>query len=72
MMARGSWKVRLSRAHSQANHIVTIFAGQPVRPGSYAEPITHYSVLATIEAAYALPHDGQAAAATPITDIWRP
>ena len=71
-MARGSWKVRLSRTHSQANHIVTIFAGQPVRPGSYAEPITHYSVLATIEAAYALPHDGQAATATPITDIWRP
>lgn len=57
---------------SQANHIVTIFAGQPVRPGSYAEPITHYSVLATIEAAYALPRDGQAATATPITDIWRP
>jgi len=56
---------------SQDNHIVTIFAGQPVRPGSYAEPITHYSVLATIEAAYALPRDGQAATATPITDIWR-
>ena len=57
---------------SQDNHIVTIFAGQPVRPGSYAEPITHYSVLATIEAAYALPRDGQAATATPIIDIWRP
>ena len=72
MMARGSWKVRAEDDGRQANHIVTIFAGQPVRPGSYAEPITHYSVLATIEAAYALPHDGQAAAATPITDIWRP
>jgi len=43
-----------------------------VRPGSYAEPITHYSVLAAIEAAYALPRDGRAAIATPITDIWRP
>ena len=57
---------------SQDNQIVTIFAGQSVRPGSYAERITHYSVLATIEAAYALPRDGQAATATPITDIWRP
>jgi hypothetical protein len=57
---------------SQANQITTIFAGQQVRPGSYAEPITHYSVLATIEAAYALPRDGQAATTTPITNIWRP
>ena len=54
----------------QGNHIATIFAGQKVRPGSYAEPITHYSVLATIEAAYALPRDGQAVTALPITDIW--
>ena len=55
---------------SQGNHIVTIFAGQQVRPGRYAQPITHYSVLATIEAAYALPRDGRAATATPITGIW--
>ena len=54
----------------EGNHIATIFVGQKVRPGSYAEPITHYSVLATIEAAYALPRDGQAVTATPITDIW--
>jgi acid phosphatase len=57
---------------SQDNHITTIFAGQRVRPGSYAEQITHYSVLATIEAAYRLPRDGQAAAAAPIRDIWLP
>jgi phosphatidylinositol-3-phosphatase len=57
---------------SQANHITTVFAGQMVRPGRYAEPITHYTVLATIEAAYKLPRDGQAAAATPITNIWLP
>ena len=57
---------------SQGNHIVTIFAGQQVRPGRYAQPVTHYSVLATIEAAYTLPRDGQAAAATPITSIWEP
>ena len=56
---------------SQGNHIATIFIGQQVRPGRYAEMITHYSVLATIEAAYALPRDGQAATATPITALWR-
>ena len=32
---------------SPGNHITTIFAGQKVRPGSYSDPITHYSVLAT-------------------------
>jgi hypothetical protein len=57
---------------SQANHITTIFAGQMVRPGRYAEPITHYSVLATIEAAYTLPRDAQAATVAPITNIWLP
>jgi phosphatidylinositol-3-phosphatase len=57
---------------SQANHITTIFAGQMVRPGRYAEPITHYAVLATIEAAYMLPRDARAAAVAPITNIWLP
>ena len=55
---------------SQGNRAVTIFVGQQVRPGRYAEPVTHYSVLATIEAAYALPRDGQAATAKPVTGIW--
>jgi phosphatidylinositol-3-phosphatase len=57
---------------SQDNHIVTIFAGQQVRPARYPQPVTHYDILATIEAAYALPRDGQAATATPITSIWGP
>jgi phosphatidylinositol-3-phosphatase len=43
-----------------------------VRPGNYAEPVTHYSVLATIETAYRLPRDGQAATATSMTNIWLP
>jgi acid phosphatase len=55
---------------SQNNHIATIFVGQQVRPGRYAQPVNHYNVLATIEAAYGLPRDGQAATATPITNIW--
>ena len=54
------------------NHITTIFVGQQVRPGRYAETVTHYNVLATIEAAYGLPRDAQAAAAAPITSIWLP
>jgi len=49
-----------------------VFAGKQVRPGRYAEPITRYRVLATIEAAYALSRDRQAATATPITNIWLP
>jgi phosphatidylinositol-3-phosphatase len=53
------------------NRIPTIFVGQQVRPGQYAEKINDYSVLATIEAAYGLPRDGNAKTATPITDIWR-
>jgi phosphatidylinositol-3-phosphatase len=57
--------------HSQGNRIVTIFAGQKVRPGTYRERITHYNVLRTIEDAYRLQHDGSAAAARPITNIWR-
>ncbi len=56
---------------SQSNQIATIFAGQHVRPGRYATPITHYSVLRTIEQAYGLPPIGQAAGVPPITEIWR-
>jgi hypothetical protein len=54
-----------------ANHITTIFVGQQVRPGRYPQQITHYSVLATIEAAYGLARDGHAASAAPIDYIWR-
>jgi acid phosphatase len=56
---------------SQSDQIPTIFAGQQVRPGRYAERITHYSVLAALEAAYGLPRDGNAATSTPIAAIWR-
>lgn len=56
---------------TDVNQIPTIFVGQQVRPGTYAERITHYSVLATIEAAYGLPRDGAAASAAPISDVWR-
>ncbi len=55
---------------SQSNQIPTIFVGQRVRPGRYAVPISHYSVLATIEAAYGVPRSGHAATTEPITAIW--
>jgi phosphatidylinositol-3-phosphatase len=57
---------------SAVNQVPTIFAGQAVRPGTYPQPITHYNVLATIEAAYHLRRDGHAATAAPITGIWVP
>jgi phosphatidylinositol-3-phosphatase len=42
-----------------------------VRPGRYAERITHYSVLATIEAAYGLSRLGGAASTAPVGNVWR-
>jgi len=56
---------------SQGNQIATIFVGQMIRPGRYGERITHYNVLRTIEDAYGLRHDGHAAAARPITNVWQ-
>jgi acid phosphatase len=56
--------------YSEFNQVPTIFVGQQVRPGRYDERITHYRVLATIEAGYGLPRDGNAVSAAPIADIW--
>jgi acid phosphatase len=56
---------------SPGNQIATIFAGQHVRPGRYAEPVTHYGVLRTLEYLYRLPALGAAATARPITYIWK-
>ncbi|MCO5998029.1 alkaline phosphatase family protein [Actinoallomurus rhizosphaericola] len=53
------------------NKIATIFAGGPVKPGTYPEKVDHYRVLRTIEDAYGLPHAGESAARSPITDAWR-
>ena len=53
-----------------ANHIPTFFVGPMVQPGRYAEVVSHYRVLRTIEDLYHLPHAGLSAKSTPITDIW--
>lgn len=56
---------------SAGNHILTLFVGPMVKPGKYTETIHHYNVLRTIEQMYKLPYLGQAATATPITDVWK-
>ncbi|HZA09687.1 alkaline phosphatase family protein [Mycobacterium sp.] len=52
------------------NQIPTVFYGAHVKPGTYAEPISHYNVLSTLQEMYGLPKTGLAANAPPITDIW--
>lgn len=56
---------------SGENRIATIFYGAHVKTGTYAERITHYSVLRTIEDMYGVPHLGQARKATTIKDVWK-
>jgi hypothetical protein len=54
------------------NQIPTIFYGQRVRPGRSGQPITHYSVLRTIEDWYGLRPLGHAATARPVTGVYDP
>lgn len=56
---------------SSENRIPTIFVGPMVKPGRYAERITHYRVLRTIEEMYGLPHLAHSAETAPISDCWR-
>jgi phosphatidylinositol-3-phosphatase len=56
---------------SPGNQIPTLFVGQLVHSDRSAEPITHYSVLRTLEDLYRLPLTGHAATAPLITGIWR-
>jgi len=55
---------------STDGRIVTIFAGQMVKPGQYAEALNHYNILRTIEDIYNLRYACNAANVTPITDVW--
>ncbi len=56
--------------NSAHNQIPTVFCGANVKPGIYAEQISHYNVLSTLEQMYGLPKTGYAAQAPAITDIW--
>ena len=53
------------------NRVPLLVVGGPVRPGSYDEPVTHLSVLRTVEDLYGLPCTARACDAQPVTDIWR-
>ncbi len=55
---------------SHSNQIPTIFYGQHVATGGFAERITHYSVLRTIEDAYGLACVAGSCNASAITDVW--
>jgi hypothetical protein len=70
-MTHGSLLILTWDEGSGDNHIVTIFAGQNVKPGRYPQLLTHFGVLRTIEDAYRLRHDGAAATATPVIDVWK-
>jgi acid phosphatase len=53
-------------------HTIALAAGPTVRPGARATtPLTHYSLLRTVEDAWSLPRLGRSAAAPPIQGIWR-
>lgn len=53
------------------NTIPTVFVGPMVKPGRYAQRITHYNVLRTLEDMYGLPHAGHSADVEPIAGCWR-
>jgi acid phosphatase len=55
---------------SERNQISTVLYGADVRPGTYGEPINHYSVLSTVEQLYGLPKTGLAATTPPIASVW--
>jgi acid phosphatase len=53
-------------------HTIALAVGPSVRPGSRATaPLTHDSLLRTIEDAWGLPKLGRSASARPIVGIWR-
>ncbi|MEP6794581.1 MAG: alkaline phosphatase family protein [Saprospiraceae bacterium] len=55
---------------SDRNHIATIFNGQMVKNGQYADTINHYTILRTIEDMYGLPYACNAATAMLIINCW--
>ena len=56
-------------AGGTVNPIPTIFVGDHVHPGRYAQRINHYTLLRTIEHAFGLPALGHAAEVSPLSKI---
>jgi hypothetical protein len=53
-------------------HVAAYAVGPAVRPGTtIRRPVSHYNVLATLEAAWGLPRLGKSANAAPLAGIWR-
>jgi acid phosphatase len=52
---------------NSSNLVPTVMVGAGIVPGTYKEPINHYSVLATVESMFGLP---RLAPATPIIDVF--
>jgi phospholipase C len=55
---------------SASNQIPTLFSGAHVKPGSYAERITHYTVLRTLETIAGVGCVANSCSASAIADIW--
>lgn len=53
------------------NRIPTIIYGDHVKPGVYAEHVTHFSVLSTLVAMYGLKPFADISGIPPITEIWQ-
>lgn len=50
-----------------SNRVPTIMVGAGIRPGTYNEPVNHYSMLATVESIFGLP---RLTSALPVTDVF--
>jgi acid phosphatase len=53
------------------NQIPTLFIGPMVKPGSYSQTITHYSVLRTIEDIAGVKCTANACTAKPLAKFWK-
>jgi hypothetical protein len=57
--------------NGENNRILTLFNGPMVKHGQYANRITHYNLLRTLEDIYNLPACGASANSTAINYVWR-
>ncbi len=56
--------------YSSSNQVLSFFIGSDIKGGSYAQPITHYNILRTMEELYPLPYVGASADSSAIKGIW--
>ncbi len=56
---------------TDGNQIYSIILGQDIKGGTYAQPITHYNFLRTLEDLYGLPYAGASKDSAAIVGIWK-